>query len=97
MRATTVCSMAAWARALLSSNARAVSPGYIANWCWVRTYKWSGVSIDGLVHLRRWLDAMKTRPACRRGVEVPFKLQSMVNDEKAAQAFAENARRSVQR
>jgi glutathione S-transferase len=69
----------------------------IANWCWVRTYKWSGVSVDGLVNLRRWLDAMKERPACRRGVEVPFKLASLVNDEKAAQEFAENARRSLQR
>jgi len=27
----------------------------IANWCWARTYKWSGVSIDGLANLRRWL------------------------------------------
>ena len=69
----------------------------IANWCWVRTYRWSGVSIDGLVHLRRWLDAMKERPACRRGVEVPFKLQSVVDDEKAAREFAENARKSLQR
>ena len=68
----------------------------IANWCWVRTYKWSGVSIDGLVNLRRWLDAMKARPACRRGVEVPFKLPRM-DDEKAAQEFAENARKSLQR
>ena len=69
----------------------------IANWCWVRTYRWSGVSIDGLANLRRWLDAMKQRPACRRGVEVPFKLPSLVNDDKASQAFAENARRSLQR
>ncbi|MGE0821270.1 MAG: glutathione S-transferase family protein [Candidatus Binatia bacterium] len=69
----------------------------IANWCWVRTYKWSGVPIDGLTHLRRWLDAMKERPACRRGVEVPVKLPSMINDEKAAQEFAENARKSLQR
>lgn len=69
----------------------------IANWCWVRTYKWSGVPIDGLENLRRWLDAMKQRPACRRGVEVPFKLPSIVDDEKAAQEFAENARKSLQR
>ncbi|MAI78833.1 MAG: glutathione S-transferase, partial [Deltaproteobacteria bacterium] len=48
----------------------------IANWCWVRTYKWSGVDIEGLPHLRRWLDAMKERPACQRGVEVPFKVES---------------------
>ena len=25
----------------------------IANWCWVRTHNWSGVSIDGLEHLDR--------------------------------------------
>jgi len=43
----------------------------IANWCWVRTYRWSGVSRDGLPHLDRWLDQMKARPACRAGVEVP--------------------------
>src|SRR5262245_47894601 len=69
----------------------------IANWCWVRTYKWSGVSIDGLVHLRRWLDAMKDRPACRRGVEVPAAVPSIVEDEKAAKAFAERARNMLQR
>lgn len=69
----------------------------IANWCWVRTYKWSGVSIDGLANLRRWLDAMKERPACRRGVEVPFEITSIVDDAKAADQFAENARKSLQR
>ncbi len=43
----------------------------IANWCWVRTYRWSGVSRDGLENLDRWLNQMKDRPACRRGVDVP--------------------------
>lgn len=69
----------------------------IANWCWVRTYKWSGVSIDGLGNLRRWLDAMRARPGCERGVEVPFKIPSLEGDEKAAKEFAENARKSLQR
>jgi GSH-dependent disulfide-bond oxidoreductase len=69
----------------------------IANWCWVRTYKWSGVSIDDLGSLRRWLDAMKERPACRRGVEVPFRVESLVRDEKAAEEFAEKARGQLQR
>jgi glutathione S-transferase len=69
----------------------------IANWCWVRTYKWSGVSIDGLQYLRRWLDAMKARPACQHGIEVPVKIPSLVKDEQAAQQFAENARKMVQR
>lgn len=69
----------------------------IANWCWVRTYKWSGVSRDGLVHLDRWLDAMKQRPACRQGIEVPIRIPNMEKDQAAAEAFAENARKSVQR
>ena len=77
--------------------ADAYSIADIANWCWVRTYKWSGVSIDGLVNLRRWLDAMKERPACRRGVEVPFKIASIVDDAKAAEQFAANARKTLQR
>jgi len=69
----------------------------IANWCWVRTYKWSGVSIDGLAHLRRWLDAMRARPACQRGIEVPVAVRSLVNDEKAAKEFSERARSQLQR
>ncbi len=69
----------------------------IANWCWVRTYKWSGVSRDGLPNLDRWLDAMKERPGCQRGVEVPFKVEDLLKDENAAEKFAENARKSLQR
>ncbi len=69
----------------------------IANWCWVRTYRWSGVPVDGLPGLRRWLDAIKQRPACRRGVEVPFKIESLVENEEAAKDFAENARKQLQR
>jgi len=43
----------------------------IANWCWVRTYSWSGVSIDGLDALSAWIDPIDGRPAARRGVAVP--------------------------
>ncbi|HEX6999251.1 MAG TPA: glutathione S-transferase N-terminal domain-containing protein [Gammaproteobacteria bacterium] len=43
----------------------------IAHWSWVRGYKWSGVSIDGLDHLQRWLAAVGERPAVQRGVDVP--------------------------
>ena len=68
----------------------------IANWCWVRTYKWSGVSRDGLPHLKRWMDTIKARPACRRGVEVPVALKSMADDPEAQERFAENARKSLQ-
>ena len=37
----------------------------IATWPWVRTYKWSGVNVDGLANLKRWRDAMAARPACQ--------------------------------
>jgi glutathione S-transferase/GST-like protein len=46
----------------------------IANWSWVRAYSWAGVEVDDLPHLRRWMDAMASRPACQRGVEVPFRI-----------------------
>jgi GSH-dependent disulfide-bond oxidoreductase len=44
----------------------------IANWCWARSHDWSGVSIEGLPHLRRWIDAIATRPAAQRGTTVPI-------------------------
>ncbi len=43
----------------------------IANWSWVRGYKWAGVDIEGLDNLERWLDAIGERPAVRRGQDVP--------------------------
>ena len=43
----------------------------IANWCWVRLYFWSGVSLDGLDNLKRWLETMEARPACQKGIAVP--------------------------
>ncbi|HZV21110.1 MAG TPA: glutathione S-transferase N-terminal domain-containing protein [Hyphomicrobiales bacterium] len=44
----------------------------IANWCWVRSHEWSGVSIEGLERLQRWIDAINQRPAAIRGAQVPF-------------------------
>src|SRR5882724_3420691 len=66
----------------------------IANWCWVRTYKWSGVSVTGLDHLRRWLDAMAARPGCQRGVKVPFEVPSLTDEaeKETAEEFAKGAR-----
>jgi GST-like protein len=43
----------------------------IANWSWVSGYAWSGVTIDGLTHLQRWIDTIGARPAVRRGRAVP--------------------------
>lgn len=69
----------------------------IANWCWVRTHKWSGISTEGLDHLKAWVARLEERPACRRGVEVPFKLPNMADDEKAAEAFKKRAGNTLQR
>ena len=68
----------------------------IANWCWARTYKWSGVSIDGLPNLKRWLDTIRARPACDRGIAVPVKPKNMVKDEAAAKKFTEDAQKILQ-
>ena len=43
----------------------------IATWSWVSGYKWSGVDIEGLEHLERWLAVIAKRPAVRRGKDVP--------------------------
>jgi GST-like protein len=69
----------------------------IANWCWVRTHKWSGISTDGLDHLKAWVGRLEDRPACRRGVEVPFKLPNMAKEDEAAEEFKKRAGNTVQR
>ena len=68
----------------------------IANWCWLRTYTWSGVSAEGLPELKRWRDAMRARPACQRGVAVPERLENIVIDREAADQFSSNARGILQ-
>ena len=45
----------------------------IANWCWVRTHNWSGVSTDGLSNLERWKDAMYDQPGMKEGIKVPIR------------------------
>lgn len=68
----------------------------IANWCWVRTYKWSGVSVDGLPNLKRWRDAIRNRPACQRGIAVPEALENMVENKEAGAEFSNNAQKILQ-
>ena len=43
----------------------------IANYAWARTHRWSGVAIDDLPHLQRWLAEIAARPAVERGLQVP--------------------------
>jgi glutathione S-transferase len=43
----------------------------IAHWSWIHGYEWSGVTIDGLPQLARWLALIGARPAVKRGRAVP--------------------------
>ena len=43
----------------------------IANWSWIRSHKWARISTDGLENLERWMEKMRMRPACERGLNIP--------------------------
>ena len=62
----------------------------IANWCWVRTHNWSGVSIDGLEHLDRWKNAMYGQPGMKAGIKVPIPVENILKDAEKAQEFSKN-------
>lgn len=71
----------------------------IANWCWVRTHKWSGVSLDGLEHLQRWSDAMYQQKGMKEGIAVPYSIDNLLADEnkQEQEAFKKNAQSILQR
>ena len=71
----------------------------IANWCWVRTHKWSGVSIDGLNHLERWKDAMYEQPGMLKGIKVPVEIdiEKRLKDEDRTKEFIKNAQKMVKK
>ncbi|TDX22137.1 glutathione S-transferase/GST-like protein [Modicisalibacter xianhensis] len=63
----------------------------IANWAWVRTHRWSGIDIDDLPHLQRWLDAIRSRPAVQKGIEMPPSAVDLEADrEEEARKFAKD-------
>ena len=43
----------------------------IATWAWVHTYRWPRISVDGLDNLVRWIETLRARPACQRGILIP--------------------------
>lgn len=59
----------------------------IANWCWVRTHRWSGLEIDDLPHLQRWRDVISARPACMKGVDVPYPVPELVDGGRSERAL----------
>ena len=43
----------------------------ISNWSWIRSHRWARVPTEGLVHLERWMEQLRQRPACERGLNIP--------------------------
>ena len=69
----------------------------IANWAWVRTHRWSGVEVDDLPHLQRWLALVGGREAVQRGLQNPPSTLELRRDgSEAAQKFSEQARNMVE-
>lgn len=48
----------------------------IATWPWVRLHAMSRVSVDDMPNLKRWIDAMDERKACKDGVRKAAELQA---------------------
>ena len=43
----------------------------ISNWSWIRSHRWARVPTEGLPHLERWMEQLRGRPACERGLNIP--------------------------
>ena len=69
----------------------------IANWCWVRIYKWSGINIDGLDGLQRWMNMMEERPACKKGVSVPIDIVAMMKNMKNTDDLKDTVSKIIQK
>jgi len=70
----------------------------IANWAWARSHRWSGVDIDDLPHLQRWIAQLAERPACQAGIKVPYDVAALSREDgKGAEEFSRNVRTFVQR
>ncbi|MGD8978031.1 MAG: glutathione binding-like protein, partial [Gammaproteobacteria bacterium] len=67
----------------------------IANWSWARNHEWSGVSIEGLDHLSRWLEAVGRRPAVQRGQAVPDSSSTPEEKSKRAEQVVDGARKML--
>ena len=68
----------------------------IANWCWTRTARWSGVDPEPYENMARWHRAISERPAAQRGIAVPQSAEISGKDEAAKKKFAETTRTIVE-
>jgi GST-like protein len=64
----------------------------MANYAWVRTYKWSGVPVDDLPHLKRWLETIGQRHAVEKGLQMPASPRDLTSNLDEAAKFVSGAR-----
>ena len=69
----------------------------IANWCWVRIHKWSGINIGDLDGLQRWMNTMEERPACKKGVSVPIDIVAMMKNMKKSDELQNTGSKIIQK
>lgn len=68
----------------------------IANWCWTRTARWSGVDPEPYGNMARWHRAIAARPAAQRGIAVPVDAGAAMGNDRDGKEFARNTRTIVE-
>ncbi len=58
----------------------------MACWPWILTWKQQGIDLDAHPNVRRWYDALKQRPALRRGYDVGREVRNSVSAGPDAEA-----------
>ena len=55
----------------------------IASWPWVHCAEWTGIDLQETPNLSRWFDSISSRPAVKRGLDVPepIDLKAIMKDE----------------
>jgi GSH-dependent disulfide-bond oxidoreductase len=72
----------------------------IANFCWARTYFWSGVNVEGLDSLLKWIERINERPLTQAGLKVPIDRSKMLSEattSEGAKRMVESAQKIVTR
>jgi glutathione S-transferase len=64
----------------------------IATWSWAESHDWSGVHIDGLPALERWIRQIAERPAVQRGYVVPDRSWEDRGKDRTDTGIVESAR-----
>ena len=62
---------------------------------WIRTHKAQQIALDEFPHIRRWYDALITRPAVKRGLDLGKELRPPKMDDEARKALFGQTARSV--